>query len=332
VTGGIARPDLAALQADADAAGRRCCTGAVIFDGAGRLFVPRRAPGARMPGLWDIVGGHVEDGESLVGGLRREVFEETGWTVTGEPRLIHVCDWELPGDPVGRREFDFEVTVAGDIERPRLAPDEHDDFRWVGAGEIAIFDTNAGADQGLLRRIAEAAFSVRPPSRPARPHATVFLDPVPPPLAAARERWDPVMTSLIAPHVTIASPDELPDLDTFVTRVAAAAEATAPFGLRLGAATHLEGGPERGVFVAVEDTEGGWQRIRDAVVGAGARTVIPHVTVVHPRTSGLGRAAWGDMLRRDLTGAVLVTSIAVTAFDDGRWVTVAGYDLGELKG
>jgi ADP-ribose pyrophosphatase YjhB (NUDIX family) len=280
-----------------------------------------------MPGLWDIVGGHVEDGETLVEALCREVHEETGWEVAGDPALVFVGDWELPGDPVGRREFDFAVPVTGNLARPRLAPDEHDDYRWVTTDAIGIFDENAGADQGLLRRIAEAACSVRPPARRARPHATLFLDPVPPAIAAVRARWDPAMASLIAPHVTVAYPDELPDLDTLVDRVATAARSSAPFGLDLGPLTNL-GGPERGVFVAVEDREGGWRHVRDQVVGASPRPVVPHVTVVHPRTSGLGRAAWAEVAGRDLSASAVVSSIAVTALDGGRWSTVASYELG----
>ena len=52
--------------------------GAVILDGHGRAFAQKRAPGRRLfPDTWDIVGGHVEAGESLLDSLVRGVAEET---------------------------------------------------------------------------------------------------------------------------------------------------------------------------------------------------------------------------------------------------------------
>jgi 8-oxo-dGTP pyrophosphatase MutT (NUDIX family)/2'-5' RNA ligase len=300
----------------------------VIFDGDGRLFAPRRAAGAKLPGLWDIVGGHVEPGETLLDALAREVHEETGWTVAGEPELVFVSDWEIPGDRVGRREFDFVAPVAGDLDCPRLAPDEHDEFRWLGAHDLGLFDTNAGADQGLLRRLAEAAFSVRPPVTPASPHVTAFVEPVPEALGAARARWDPVMAALVAPHVTVAYPDELPPaLDELVASVERVAANAAPFALRLGDVEH-DGDPDRGLFVAVDDADGGWQRLRDAVTGGSDRTVPPHVTLVHQRSSGLGRSAWPELAALDVAGSFTVSSVAVTAFADGHWATVARCPLG----
>jgi 8-oxo-dGTP diphosphatase len=320
-------PDLGSLQRNAESDGRRCCAGAVIFDPSGHLFVPRRAPEAAMPDLWDIVGGHVEAGESLLDALRREVEEETGWHVVGEPTLAFVCDWELPNDPVGRREFDFVVQVDGDLDRPRLAPDEHVESRWVTADGISIFDENAGADQGLLHRIAVAALSIQPGPEPRSPHATIFLDPVPSALAEARAHWDPVMASLISPHVTVAYPGEVDGLDDLRARASAAAATVRPFPLRLGEVTH-DGDPERGIFVAIGDPDGGWAALRAAIAGRSPRAIPPHATVVHPRTSGLGARAWRELAGGDLSGDVAVASLAVTAFDDGRWVTIEQFPLG----
>jgi 8-oxo-dGTP pyrophosphatase MutT (NUDIX family) len=323
----VTEPDLERLQANAESDGRRCCAGAVIFDPSGRMFVPKRAPDAALPNLWDIVGGHVEPGESLLDALHREVEEETGWTVVGDATLAFVSDWEIPGDPVGRREFDFVVRVDGDLDRPRLAPAEHVDARWVSGDEIAIFDENAGQDMGLLRRVAEAALSIQPGPAPRLPHATVFVDPVPPALATAREQWDPVMASLIAPHVTVGYPHEVADVDDMTARVEAAASAARPFALRLGELTH-DGGPDRGIFVAVGDPEGGWARLRHAVAGPDADAYPPHVTVVHPRTSALGASAWRALAGGDLSGDVVVRELAVTAFAGDRWQTVARFPLG----
>jgi len=119
--------DYAGLQADAERNGRHCVVGAVIRDGAGRIFVHCRSwKRALFPGCWDIVSGHVELGEGLLDALARESMEETGWTLAGVRQLAVVSDWETAGDNVGnpgpqpvrrRREFDFLVEARGDIAR-----------------------------------------------------------------------------------------------------------------------------------------------------------------------------------------------------------------------
>jgi 8-oxo-dGTP diphosphatase len=50
---------------------------ALVLDDEGRVLLARRSgdPGA---GLWDLVGGFVEEGEDPLGALHREVREETG--------------------------------------------------------------------------------------------------------------------------------------------------------------------------------------------------------------------------------------------------------------
>jgi 8-oxo-dGTP diphosphatase len=320
-------PDLAALQRAAEAAGRRCCVGALVFDAHDRLFVPRRSPDARnLPDLWDIVGGHVEPGETLVEALRREVHEESGWTVVGEPRLAFASEWTFPNEPrEPRREFDFVVDVAGDLSRPRLAPDEHTDFRWVARDELTLFDENRGADGGLLRRIAASGFELRPSSLRS-PHATIFVTGEAE-LERERERWDPVMAALIAPHITVAYPREVADVDAMVERVRNAAREACAFRLHVGEVAHA-GDPNDGVFHAVDDADGGWAGLRRAVAGADVEVDIPpHVTIVHPRTSGLGAVAFDALRGRRSSGTVAVRAVAVTAFDGERWRTVETFAL-----
>lgn len=135
-----------------------CAVGALIRDARGRVFVHRRGrQRAFLPNCWDIVGGHVDPGEDLLTALSREVEEETGWTVRGEPQLMQVEDWEWRDERV--REFDFYVDVDGDLERPRLEVPQHVEFRWIGPDETEVLDENRQADQGFIRRIVEKAIA-----------------------------------------------------------------------------------------------------------------------------------------------------------------------------
>jgi 8-oxo-dGTP pyrophosphatase MutT (NUDIX family) len=135
------------------------CAGGLIVDDDGRIFFQRRSPHRVLfPDTWDIVGGHVEPGESVEEALRREVEEETGWTVSLV--LGQIGEYRYTGnDGVDRIEFDFLVRVDGDLTRPRLEEGKHPEFRWLGESETALLDENRHANDGLIRRIAEDAFA-----------------------------------------------------------------------------------------------------------------------------------------------------------------------------
>jgi len=135
---------------------------ALIVKG-GKVFVHRRGPDrAFLPNCWDIPGGHVEPGERLLEALEREVEEETGWRVVGQPTLINVVDWQTaPADPSSaRREFDFLVSVEGDLDNPRLEVPKQIEFRWIGRDETPILDENRGRDNGLVRQVVELALGI----------------------------------------------------------------------------------------------------------------------------------------------------------------------------
>jgi len=158
----VTAPDLERLQAEAEAEGRGCVVGALVRDHRGRVFVHRRGPNrVWLPNGWDVLGGHVEAGESLLEALAREITEESGWHLVGTPRLILTADWETDedGTPNRRREFDFLVEVQGDLAHPRLERPQHTEYRWIGAEEVALLDENAGRDFGIMRKIVELALA-----------------------------------------------------------------------------------------------------------------------------------------------------------------------------
>ena len=66
----------------------------ILIDDAGRVLVTRRAPGAHQGGLWEFPGGKVEEGETLLGALTRELREELGVRVEStEPLLVLEHDY-----------------------------------------------------------------------------------------------------------------------------------------------------------------------------------------------------------------------------------------------
>jgi mutator protein MutT len=134
------------------------CVGALIKDERGRVYVHRRTTERRLlPGIWDIVGGHLEAGETPEQALAREVEEETGWKV--REILAVVTDWEWEYEGRVRRELDYLVTVDGDLRRPRLEAGKHDASGWVGPGELDLLMEHRTDGDRRLRDIV--AFAVR---------------------------------------------------------------------------------------------------------------------------------------------------------------------------
>jgi 8-oxo-dGTP diphosphatase len=136
------------------------CVGALISDGYGRFFIQRRSPQRRLlPDTWDIVGGHVEPGETLDETLRREVYEETGWTVTQVLGTVAEYRWR-GNDGLERLETDFYVAVAGDLDRPRLEEGKHTEYRWLGPGDLDLLVENREPGDDLLRTVVAHAFTL----------------------------------------------------------------------------------------------------------------------------------------------------------------------------
>lgn len=131
------------------------CVGAVIRDDRNRVYVHRRSADRRLlPATWDIVGGHVEAGESPLDSLAREIEEETGWTLRHADAVI--ADWEWEMDGVVRHEYDYLVDVDGDLASPRLEEGKHDAYAWVGPANLELLmDGRTDGDRRLLGIVAK---------------------------------------------------------------------------------------------------------------------------------------------------------------------------------
>lgn len=136
------------------------CVGALVVDDDGRIFVQRRSPDRRLfPNSWDIVGGHIEPGESLETALARELAEETGWTLF--QILGTVGEYSYTGDDgLPRVETDFLVRVEGDLGRPRLEVGKHSDPTWLTESETALLDDPPSACEVPVRRIVDDGFAL----------------------------------------------------------------------------------------------------------------------------------------------------------------------------
>jgi 8-oxo-dGTP diphosphatase len=318
--------DYPLLQAQAEGDGRRCVVAGLILDRSGRAFVHRRSwQRAFLPGGWDVAGGHVDPGETLLEALEREVWEETGWRVVGSPQLVYVADWTYDdADPTSlRREFDFLVEVEGDLARPRLERPQHIEFRWIAVDDVSVLDENGGRDHGIVRHLVELALRSTAPGQLRYPHAVIFIGPrAAAPIEALRANWDPALADQIRAHVTLAYPDDSGGVDDLCERVARATARLAPFSVALG-----ELAREDGVFLRIRDFDQGCRRLRAEIVGPARPEITPHVTIVNPRSTNRADQAWAALNGTAIEAELAVDSVAVVGFDGRRWRTAARFPL-----
>jgi 8-oxo-dGTP pyrophosphatase MutT (NUDIX family) len=143
-------------------AGRDWVVGAVIANARGELYFHRRTWQRKLfPGCWEVVGGHVEPGETVLEALGREIEEETGWTLKRVAALILELDWsaESDGGIALKHEFDFVVEVEGDLEHPRLETGKHDQFSWVSRDTLDVLRENRQPDDAFILDLAERGFA-----------------------------------------------------------------------------------------------------------------------------------------------------------------------------
>lgn len=69
----------------------------LIEDDKGNIVMQRRSPERYSWSGWSLPGGHVEHLESLHDSVVREIFEETGLTIS-QPKLIGVKHWQTQAD------------------------------------------------------------------------------------------------------------------------------------------------------------------------------------------------------------------------------------------
>lgn len=114
------------------------------------LLCHRSSERAWFPDVWDLPGGHVENGETLTGALVRELHEELG--------IVIVEPAEFDAVRVVISEFDLSVWVidqwAG--QPGNAAPREHDEVSWFSLGQVSSLQL---ADASYLDLLTNALAS-----------------------------------------------------------------------------------------------------------------------------------------------------------------------------
>jgi 8-oxo-dGTP diphosphatase len=106
------------------------------FGGKVKVFLPRRADTKRfMPGVYELPGGHIDFGEDLIIGLRREIKEEFEKDINVENIL---AAFSYTNEIKGSHsvEIVYLAEFENGIENIVIHEEDHSGYRWFAENEL----------------------------------------------------------------------------------------------------------------------------------------------------------------------------------------------------
>lgn len=117
------------------------------FDGVKKVFLPKRAATKKfLPSVYELPGGHINYGEDLVSGLKREIIEEFNMQIrVGDVFATFTYMNEV------KQSHSIEVIhlaqFADPIDNIEIHPDDHETYGWFARGELKeIYGTQKAVD------------------------------------------------------------------------------------------------------------------------------------------------------------------------------------------
>lgn len=102
------------------------------------LIVKRSSDDNFLPGVWEFPGGHLEDGEILLEGLKRELFEEVGIEFElSNSKIVNFYD------QIKKKKYKLEIDFLIELNNKNLKiklSSEHEDYKWIKKDSILIDD------------------------------------------------------------------------------------------------------------------------------------------------------------------------------------------------
>src|SRR5438128_12611766 len=144
----VVPPDHAAFEWDEDPF---WSAGGLIHDGRGRVLLIRHRPAAGWGDAWVTPGGRLEEGETTLDGLHREVQEEVGVAVV-DPILTRILQQTLSDGRRTRHRYFAQFVARAASDSTRTGPDVQELGR-IGAvpTELASSAVDVSHFSGIAR-------------------------------------------------------------------------------------------------------------------------------------------------------------------------------------
>lgn len=124
------------------------------FDGVEKVFLPKRADTKRfLPGVYELPGGHIDYGEDIVAGLKREIKEEFGMEIkVGDPFTAFTYTNDIKGSH--SIEVIYFASFIDPIKNVQINPDDHSKYEWIAEKDIEkIYTENKCGDDPEIRAL-----------------------------------------------------------------------------------------------------------------------------------------------------------------------------------
>ncbi len=122
-------------------------------DGNEKVFLPKRADTKKfLPGKYELPGGHVDYGESIEAGLKREIREELGIDVSlGDPFAVFTYMNEIKGSH--SIEVVYFAIVTGNPDHITIEPDDHSSYGWFSEDEaVRLNSDDADEEVAVIKK------------------------------------------------------------------------------------------------------------------------------------------------------------------------------------
>ncbi len=138
---------------------------AVVYSGDGKIFMAmgNRATGTAYAGTWKIPGGGIDDGETAMQALEREMLEETGIDIRPYPIKLVVDDMTGEAEKTLRETgervlakmkfstYTIQLDKPADEVHIRLDPHEFEEFKWIDPQELKDYELNTASVELFTR-------------------------------------------------------------------------------------------------------------------------------------------------------------------------------------
>ncbi|OGM28395.1 hypothetical protein A2801_02580 [Candidatus Woesebacteria bacterium RIFCSPHIGHO2_01_FULL_41_10] len=126
------------------------------FNGEEKVFLPKRAITKKfLPNVHELPGGHIDFGEDMESGLKREIKEEFGMNIkVGDPFYVFTYTNDIKGSH--SIEVIYFATFSDPIENIKLNPEDHSEFAWFAESELnKVINDIKGNDDPEIKAITK---------------------------------------------------------------------------------------------------------------------------------------------------------------------------------
>lgn len=132
------------------------------FGGVMKVFLPKRANTKKfLPSVYELPGGHIDYGEDIENGLKREIKEEFNMNIeVYEPFYVFTYLNKIKG--THSIEVIYLAKFIDDIDSIKISPEDHSEYIWIAENEInKIIDENKRGDDEEIKAIKKGFLKLK---------------------------------------------------------------------------------------------------------------------------------------------------------------------------